>query len=364
MISRDAPSFLVIRRDNIGDLVCTTPLFHALRERFPASRICALVNSYNRPVLENNPDIDAIFAYTKAKHREQNEGVFAVYWNRVRTILALRRMHFDYAILAASGYEPRSLRLARLIRPTHILGFVPAEAGVNPHIDLPVAHSKPRPPHEAQDVFEVLSPLGIRGEPGSLRVYPDPVAQADARAVLYREPTRGSEPLFGVHISARKPSQQWPADRFVDLIQELRACYRARVALFWSPGSQSNPLHPGDDEKANQILESLGETVVVPFPTANLTQLIAGLSLCELVICSDGGAMHLAAGLGKPILCFFGKSSLAHWHPWRVPYVALQPTSEDVVDVSVADALAGLERLRTQTRAAGSIPLAGQLPSE
>ena len=26
-----APSFLVIRRDNIGDLVCTTPLIHALR---------------------------------------------------------------------------------------------------------------------------------------------------------------------------------------------------------------------------------------------------------------------------------------------------------------------------------------------
>lgn len=32
--SRAQASFLVIRRDNIGDLVCTTALLHALRERF------------------------------------------------------------------------------------------------------------------------------------------------------------------------------------------------------------------------------------------------------------------------------------------------------------------------------------------
>ncbi|MHB8536282.1 MAG: glycosyltransferase family 9 protein, partial [Sulfuricaulis sp.] len=52
-----ARRFLVIRRDNIGDLVCTTPLIHALRQRYPKARLCLLVNSYNRPVVENNPDI-------------------------------------------------------------------------------------------------------------------------------------------------------------------------------------------------------------------------------------------------------------------------------------------------------------------
>ena len=58
---------LLIRRDNIGDLVCTTPVFRALRERWPRAHIGVLVNSYNAPVLENNPDVDAVYAYTKAK---------------------------------------------------------------------------------------------------------------------------------------------------------------------------------------------------------------------------------------------------------------------------------------------------------
>ena len=51
---------LVLRRDNIGDLVLTTPVLAALRQRFPHARIEALVNSYSAPVLEGHPDIDRV----------------------------------------------------------------------------------------------------------------------------------------------------------------------------------------------------------------------------------------------------------------------------------------------------------------
>ena len=59
--------FLVIRRDNIGDLVCTTPLIAALRRARPGAFIAALVNSYNREVLDGNPHLDRVYAYGKAK---------------------------------------------------------------------------------------------------------------------------------------------------------------------------------------------------------------------------------------------------------------------------------------------------------
>ncbi len=56
---------LVIRRDNIGDLVCTTPMLSGLRRRFPGAHIAVLVNSYNAPVLAGNPDIDEVCVYRK-----------------------------------------------------------------------------------------------------------------------------------------------------------------------------------------------------------------------------------------------------------------------------------------------------------
>ena len=43
MPNTDSPKILVVRRDNIGDLVCTTPLLHAIRLRYPAAYVAVLL---------------------------------------------------------------------------------------------------------------------------------------------------------------------------------------------------------------------------------------------------------------------------------------------------------------------------------
>jgi len=338
------PSFLVIRRDNIGDLVCTTPLFRALRERFPAARICALVNSYNAPVLQGNPDIDEVFSYTKAKHRPVGQSVPGVYFNRIKMLARLRAMRFDYAILAAPGFQERSLLLARMIRPRHILGFTEIKNPASRHVDIGVPFVFTPHLHEAEDVFRLLQPLGISGTPTAASVYPEKFETARACFQLGKIGV-GAKLTIGIHISARKSSQRWPAESFAQLVRLLHEQLDARFMLFWSPGDENNPLHPGDDGKAAEMMSVLGDVPILAYPTHRLEELIAGLSLCDAVVCSDGGAMHLAAGLGKPILCFFGQSDAMRWHPWGVPYVLLQPESREVKDVSVTEALAGFGEL-------------------
>lgn len=345
MTTSTAPSFLIIRRDNIGDLVCTTPLIHAIRQHFPGSRICALINSYNRAVLEGNPDIDQIYTYTKAKHRAAGQSAAAVYVERLKTIWALRRQRFDYVVLAAPGFQQRSLLLARLINARHVVGFVPPGKHVR-QIDLALPYAPPRPVHEVEDTFALASRLGIREAPGPVQVYAPPLGVTAAKGTGCTSLPSWTGPIIGIHISARKPSQRWPVERFAELAQMLHERYDARFLLFWAPGTADDPRHPGDDEKAASLKSMLQGAPVRPFPTTELSELIAGLAVCDMVVCSDGGAMHLAAGLGKPILCFFGKSGVGRWHPWGVPYVALQPPSEDVADISVADALNGYEALQ------------------
>lgn len=344
MNESSAPHILVIRRDNIGDLACTTPLIHALREHYPKARLCVLVNSYNRPVVENNPDIDMVYAYMKAKHREQGKSVVGVYWDRLRLMRELRRQRFDYAIIGGAHFLPRALRLARAIRPRHIIGFTePGKRGVK-HIDMGVPYTLPQPMHEAEDIFRLLAPLGIHGEPPAMRVIPSAQAVAPAQAML-REKGLALDNVIGVHISARKPLNRWPAEKFVHLIQRLRQMHHAGFMLFWSPGSVSNPRHPGDDEKAQEIMSHLHDMPILAYPTDQLDQLIAGLSLCRAVVCSDGGAMHIAAALGKPILCFFGKSDKTRWYPWRAQHVLLQPPSLNVADIGVDEAAKAFEQL-------------------
>ena len=104
-------------------------------------------------------------------------------------------------------------------------------------------------------------------------------------------------------------------------------------------------MHPGDDEKAARVLAATEGLPVIPFPTGTLDDLIAGLSVCDAMICSDGGAMHIGAALGKPLVCFFGNSDSVHWHPWAVPHVLLQPASRNAQDISVDEACAAFSRL-------------------
>lgn len=63
---------------------------------------------------------------------------------------------------------------------------------------------------------------------------------------------------------------------------------------------------------------------------------------------ADGGAMHIAAGLGKPIVCLFGDSDAARWHPWQVPYVLLQKESREVSDISVEEVFGAIRDLADQ----------------
>lgn len=339
--------FLVIRRDNIGDLVCTTPLIRALRQSFPDARIDALVNSYNRPVLANNDDLDNVYSYTKAKHRNNDETALGVHWRRAKLMIALRRIRYDYVILANCGFLARPLNLARWVAPEKIIGFVPPGKKIS-SINRPVLIDN-APRHEAENVFRLLEPLGIAGTPPALQVHSSAEETAFALQTLgiSAEQAR-TQTIVAIHISARKIPQRWPAEHFVALIRAIHAEWDCRFLLLWSPGAEDNPLHPGDDGKAASIIAATQELPVQAYPTTRLGALIGALSICRAMICSDGGAMHVGAGLGLPLVSFFGNSDASTWYPWGVPKVVLQKPSRDVKDISVDEAAAAFRQLKLE----------------
>jgi heptosyltransferase-3 len=334
---------LIIRRDNIGDLICTTPLFEAIRRQYPQAYIAALVNSYNEPAIKGNPHLDAIFAYTKGKHAA-GESIWQAYWRRMKLLWQLRQMKFDYVILATSGFAARSLKLAKMLAPEHIVGFVTEQANSS-KINLAIPHAGGASLHETEDMFRLLAPLGIAGPIPGLTVEADAVIASRLREQLPVTVAQGSGPLVALHISARKEKQRWPVENFSELAHRLHMQHGARFLVFWSPGDENNPFHPGDDGKAARLLGMLSDIPAAPLSTDHLSELIAGMSLCDYAILSDGGAMHIAAGLGKPLICFFGNSSATRWHPWAVRYELLQSSSRDVSDVTPDEVIDAFARL-------------------
>lgn len=339
---------LIIRRDNIGDLICTTPLFEAIRRQYPGAYIAALVNSYNAPAIMGNPYLNDIFAYTKGKHAD-GESVLAAYWRRLGLMWRLRRMRFDYVLLPANGFAGRALKLARWLAPRQIVGFAPDGRLDESGLDLAISHDGSAKLHETEDIFRLLAPLGISSNIPSMTVVPAPNVVSALQGSLPAVVRSGEGPLIALHISARKEKQRWSVEHFVALAGLLHSRHRARFLIFWSPGDENNPFHPGDDRKAERLLAALTGLPVAPMRTEHLAELIAGLSLCDVAVLSDGGAMHVAAGLGKPIVCFFGNSALHRWYPWGVSYIALQKDSCVVDDVSPEEAAAAFTEIWSAT---------------
>ncbi|MEC5385509.1 glycosyltransferase family 9 protein [Uliginosibacterium sp. H3] len=333
-----ASRILVIRRDNIGDLVCTLPLIRRLREQHPDAWIGALVTRYNAEVLHDNPDLDAVFTYTKAKHLAHGESKLAALWQRLRVLWRLRHADLDLVLLPASGTQASARRMAKLVGAKRIVA----------QDDVP---ANPAALHEVERTANLLNAISIpTNELPAAEIHPRKEVQDSIRRQLEGSTTEAQGPLIGMHISSRKPSQRWPATRFIEVMRNLHAASpQTRFALFWSPGDEANPLHPGDDRKAGEILEACRDLPLHACPTRELTDLIAGLSVCDQILCSDGGHMHLAAALGKPIVCLFGKSDAARWHPWHVPYVLLQTEDMDANNITTEEVLAALSTLEQRS---------------
>lgn len=329
---------LLIRRDNIGDLVCTTPAIAALRKHYPRAEIGALVNSYNSEVLKGNPHLDKVFVYQKIKHTKGWLGRVEALGKRFRLILKLRKWNPDVTILAKSSFDRHGLNLARQIGAKNIIGFLPAPNSTVGASDLPdIRLQTPNfgEFHEVEAISKLLVPLGVEDALGPMNVFPMPSTKLAMNARI-----PAADFSIALHISAREDERRWGINNYISLTKQILECFpKANVVLLWSPGKANDVFHPGDDEDAFRLTKAINNSRLIPISTSSVSELVAALSVCEVFIGTDGGAMHLAAGLNKKIVALFElqDSKLNHWYPWKVKNRVITSSKEDLPNVSVIE---------------------------
>ena len=101
MIGRQGVNrILVIRLDNIGDVVMTTPLIRELKKIFKNAKIDILVNPYAAQVIKSNPNISNIYPYY-AFWFNRSHTLWDFFKEFVQIIRILKRKRYDLVI------EPR-----------------------------------------------------------------------------------------------------------------------------------------------------------------------------------------------------------------------------------------------------------------
>lgn len=326
---------LLIRRDNIGDLILTTPLIANLTKH-KANTLDLLVNTYNKDVLVGNPHISNVHLYCKSHHRKAGQSLLSVYFQRIKTIFAVRSSRYDVVLIAST--DKHSLKWAKLSGAKRIIaiGNTPKKVVTDclPHTEGL---------HIVELLNTLLTPLGINEVPGPLELY---VSENEVNQCAEKFKIIRDKPIYGLQISSRKPKQRWQAEKFIELAHRLAAREDCKLVLFWSPGAEDNPEHPGDDNKAKQVIKACADIPLVALPTTNIRELMAAMSLCDQIITSDGGALHIAAGVHKPVVALYGNSDTKYWAPWQVPCAIIKAPSEDVGLVDVDNVFSQFTQLR------------------
>jgi ADP-heptose:LPS heptosyltransferase len=109
------------------------------------------------------------------------------------------------------------------------------------------------------------------------------------------------EPVLAVHLGGGWRTKRWPVEKFAVVAAKAARMYGCSIVLVGS----------GNEAIAAAQFEHLLRRVMSDAPVLNLAgrtnlkQLAAVLERADVMLTNDSGPMHLAAGLGTPIVGIF-----------------------------------------------------------
>jgi len=288
------PKILVVAPSWIGDTLLAQPLLARLKKKLPGAVIDALAPGWTAPVLRRMPEINEVI---EAPFGHGELGLLA----RWRLGRSLRSRGYDEAIVLPNTFKSALIPFFAGI-PLRA-GFV----GESRYGLLNLTHKldAKRLPLMAERYAQLAEKPGVP----PARPLPEVrlrIDQANLLVTLNRLGLSRAKPVVAFCPGAEYgPSKRWPARHFAVLARKLAA----QGCAVWLFGSEK------DRDIGEEIVRSSGGAATNLCGRTDLASAIDLLSLAEVVVSNDSGLMHVAAGVGRPVVALYGSSSPEHTPP-------------------------------------------------
>jgi heptosyltransferase-2 len=308
-----ARSILVVRPDEIGDVVLTTAFLRELRRAAPRARITLVVKPEVRNVVDRCPYVDEVLTFATAGGRWTGEVA--------RPVRALRAAVGRLRPLAAEiAFVPRwdvdrwgasflAYWAGAPVRVGHSERVLPFKRVINRGFDRLLTHPvcDTARKHEVERTLDLLRSLGHQPASDRLELWTD--ADDDGFAVQFFA-ARGVTPAD--RVVALNPSaghsvlKQWPVEHFSALARRLAADGCTKVLVIGSRGDAALGRAIAEAAPAS-VLDATGQTT--------LRQTVALLRRADVCVTTDTGPMHMAVAAGVPVVALFGSSDYRSYGP-------------------------------------------------
>ncbi len=277
---------LIIKLGAIGDVLRTTCILPALRKKYGEDiLICWMTNLESVDLFKNNPLADKIFPYN------------------LENVLRIQQERFD--ILFALEIDIPSTLLANLVKADEKFGYFFDNGttscfnkGAEAYLETAfLSHVKLKNRKTYQElIIEAcdLGPYYAREKP--IFNLTDKEREFSEKFKLQNNLSHNDK-IIGINIgSSNRWVKFWDNEKIKDLIRKLK---EHKIIIL---------AGPNEIEKQKNLIKEIekeGIFLISNNPNNSLREFASILNICDLIVCGDTMALHLASALNKKIISLF-----------------------------------------------------------
>jgi heptosyltransferase-2 len=287
---------IIVRGTNwVGDAMMTLPALRELKRLFPHAHITLASRSWAKGLFIGAEFVDELLIH-------EGRGLRSFF----KQVRIWRKGQFDLAILLTNSFES-GLVAALAGIPVRIGYASDGRARLLTHpIELPEWRSTR---HEIFYYLRIVAGLEwlFTQQQTFLDVQPNASLEVsadrkdEARYLLRRQGVREDRPVIALcpgSINSR--AKRWPAESYAVLADRCIDTLGAQILLL---GSKE------ELQVSRRVADRMHNKPIVLTGQTDIADVVAVLSIADMLITNDTGPAHIAAALGRPTLVIFGPTN-------------------------------------------------------
>ncbi|GMW03466.1 MAG: hypothetical protein AMXMBFR84_46000 [Candidatus Hydrogenedentota bacterium] len=291
---------LIAQMTRMGDVIQTSPMIRALREKHPDAYIAIMVRRMGKAVAEANPDINEVLVYdedTMFQHlRSRDSNKLMLAYNLADGYVnELKARRFD--IVYNCTHSLSSAILFRLAGIPNVVGadlsddwrYILRGPGAN-YFFTSVVHRNYNDVNLC-DLFRLFVDAPPPPDGLVLQVRQDD--ESAVKKLLAEHGIEEEDPFVCFQLGASDNDKRWPEERFARLAVSMSADRGVRIVL----------VGVKEESRLGERFEVHAPNIAVHFfGKTSVPQLAALLKRSRMLITNDTGTMHVAAAVKCPIV--------------------------------------------------------------
>lgn len=276
---------LILGYRHLGDTLFITPAIRAIKEEFKNSYLVVICGKFSSEILENNPYIDEIIALPNNSFLE-----------KLKIRKQLKKYNFDTVFIFQHTFL--NALFIWSLRIKNRIGLNWKGCGIFLTHKIKYENSW----HEVERYLNLVSLLTKKEYNNfSPQIFLKEENERYAKEFFIKNNLENTNLLVGINpgSSEKWKIKRWGIDKYAQLINKLVENYEAKILVFTGPFE-------------TYLIEELKEKTKFNFLVVreeNLLNLAAIIKRCSLFITNDTGPMHIAAGVGVPVIDIVGPSN-------------------------------------------------------